>query len=339
MERFVLTDEEIAELRRSHRQAKNKRDADRIKTIYSLGIGHNINQIASILMVDQETIRNYYKQYKIGGIPALLACHYTGRESLLTENQKGELEAELESTIYLTTQSVIKFVKKRFKITYRLSGMRDLLHRMGYEYKKPKLVPGDPDIEAQEIFAEQYEAFMSKKPEDTEILFVDAVHPEHNTMAAYGWIKRGEARELKTNSGRQRLNLHGALNAEKYQISLVESSTVNHESTLNLFQTIEQDYPMAKRILLILDNAKYHFSKEVIEYLNDSRIELIPLPSYSPNLNLIERLWKFFKKKVLYNKYYENLKAFRKATIDFFYNIKDVYDEMVSFIGHEFDLA
>ena len=339
MERFVLTEDEISELRRSHRQAKNKHDADRIKTIYSLGIGHNLNQIASILMVDQETIRNYYKQYKAGGIPALLACHYIGRESLLSEKQQDELETELDASIYLTTQSILEFVKKRFKVTYTRSGMRDLLHRMNYEYKKPKLVPGNPDIEAQEIFAEQYEAFMSNKPEDTEVLFADAVHPEHNAMAAYGWIKRGETRELKTNSGRQRLNLHGAINAETYQISLVESSTVNHESTLNLFQTIEQDYPLAKRILVIADNAKYHFSKEVMEYLNDSRIELVPLPSYSPNLNLIERLWKFFKKKVLYNKYYENLKIFRKATIDFFYNIDAVRDEMISFIGHELDIA
>jgi len=48
-------------------------------------------------------------------------------------------------------------------------------------------------------------------------LFIDAVHPEHNTLAAYGWIKHGQKRELKTNSGRQRLNLHGTLNAETYE--------------------------------------------------------------------------------------------------------------------------
>jgi len=180
---------------------------------------------------------------------------------------------------------------------------------------------------------------MLKKPFDTEVLFVDAVHPEHNGMAAYGWIKRGQKRELKTNSGRQRLNLHGALNAKTYQVTVIESSTVNYESTLNLFQTIEQAYPLAKRILLIVDNARYHFAKGVLEYLKSSRIELVPLPSYSPNLNLIERLWKFFKKKVFYNKYYENLKTFRQACIYFFSHINDVRDEMISFIGSDFELA
>ena len=70
------------------------------------------------------------------------------------------------------------------------------------------------------IFAEQYEEFMLTKSNDVEVVFVDAVHPEHNAIAGYGWIKRGATRELKTNSGRQRLNLHGAINAETH-LSLI----------------------------------------------------------------------------------------------------------------------
>jgi transposase len=339
MDTFLLSKDEINELRRAHRQARDKRDADRIKAVYSLAVGHTVSQVASILMLDEDTVRNYLKHFRTGGISALLKYDYKGSECRLTELEMSELEAELESSIYMTTQSVIEYVKKIFKVKYTQSGMRDLLHRMGYEYKKPKLVPGNPDLEKQELFAAQYEAFMLNKPADIEVLFIDAVHPEHNGMAAYGWIKRGQKRELKTNSGRERLNLHGALNAETYQVTVIESKTVNYESTLDLFQILEQTYPLAKKILLIADNAKYHFSKEVMVYLQTSRIQLVPLPSYSPNLNLIERLWKFFKKKVLYNQYYENLTAFRNACIHFFRNIKDVREEMIAFIGHDFELA
>lgn len=339
METFILSKDEINELRRSHRQARDKRDADRIKAIYSLAVGHTISQVASILMLDEDTVRNYQKHFRTGGIKALLKYDYKGSECHLTELEVRELEAELESTIYMTTQCVIEYVKKAFQVEYSQSGMRDLLHRMGYEYKKPKLVPGNPDIEKQEIFAEQYEEFMHNKPSDVEVFFIDAVHPEHNGMAAYGWLKRGQKRELKTNSGRERLNLHGALNAETYQVTVIESKTVNYESTLDLFQTLEQGYPLAKKILVIADNARYHFAKEVVAYLQTSRIQLVPLPSYSPNLNLIERLWKFFKKKVLYNQYYENLAAFRNACIQFFSHINDVREEMIAFIGHDFELA
>ncbi len=222
---------------------------------------------------------------------------------------------------------------------YTQSGMRDLLHRIGYEYKKPKLVPGNPDIEAQEIFAQQYEDFMQTKPADIEVLFLDAVHPEHNALSAYGWIKRGEKRELKTNSGRERLNLHGAINAETYQITIIESDTVNADSTIHLLTSIEQAYPLSKEIRVILDNARYHYSKSVRSFLENSKIKLVFLPSYSPNLNLIERIWKLFKKKVLYNKYHKNLDAFRKACIYFFRNFDAHHDEIARLMSGEFELA
>ncbi len=339
MEGFKLTKEELQELRAAHRQIKNKSDADRIKAIYSLTIGHSVAQVASILMIDEETLRNYKNLYKSGGMDKLLERNYHGSECRLTEIEIEELKQELQTNIYLTTQAVIEFVKTRFGMTYSQSGMRDLLHRMDYIYKKPKLVPGNPDIEAQEIFAKQYEDFMQNKDEDVEVLFGDAVHPEHNALAAYGWIKRGETRKLKTNSGRERLNLHGAINAETYQVTLIESDTVNADSTINLLQTIEQSYPLAKEIYLILDNAKYHYAKSVREHLKTSKIKLVFLPSYSPNLNLIERLWRFFKKRVLYNKYYKNIDDFRKACIRFFRNIDNYHKEIENFMSGGFDIV
>lgn len=338
MQEFSLTQEELNALRRAHRVEKNKRDADRIKAVYSLAVGHSIAQVASILMIDQETLRHYRDQYKQGGIPELLKTEYKGSECKLHESEIEILMHELQSAIYLTTQAVIVFVENKFGVRYTQSGMRDLLHRIGYEYKKPKLVPGNPDIEAQEIFVQQYEDFMQSKPNNTEVLFLDAVHPEHNTMASYGWIKRGEKRELKTNSGRERLNLHGAINAETYQVTIIESDSVNAESTVTLLQSIEQAYPFSKEIFIILDNAKYHYGKIVKEYLSSSKIKLVFLPSYSPNLNLIERLWKFFKKKVLYNQYYENVDVFRKACIKFFRNIRDYHGELENLMTGEFEL-
>jgi len=339
MKRLSLTQEQLNELRRAHRQAKNKRDADRIKAIYSLAVGHSIAQVASILMIDEETLRHYRNQYMQGGVSGLLKTEFKGSECKLDELEIEILMQELQSNIYLTTQSVIAFVEKEFDVLYTQSGMRDFLHRIGYEYKKPKLVPGNPDVEAQEIFAMQYEDFMQSKPANIEVLFLDAVHPEHNAMAAYGWIKRGEKREIKTNSGRERLNLHGAINAETYQVTIIESKTVNGESTVTLLESIENTYPLAKEIIVILDNAKYHYSKVVKEFIENSKIKLVFLPSYSPNLNLIERLWKFFKKKVLYNTYHKDISAFRESCIKFFRNINDYYDELEKLMQGEFDLS
>jgi len=129
------------------------------------------------------------------------------------------------------------------------------------------------------------------------------------------------------------------MNAETYEVTVIESETVNTESTVRLIEILDQKYPLAREIILILDNAKYHYSKEVQNNLKDHpRIIMAFLPSYSPNLNLIERLWRFFKKKVLYNQYYKDIKAFRNASITFFKNIGQYADQIASLMGGGFEI-
>lgn len=322
MKHFWLTTEELTELRIAHRAERNRNAAYKINAVILLGTGWNLKQVKDALLIDDETLRSYVEKYKSGGIKALTTTNYQGRNCLLGELQINQLRAELESKIYLTANAVIEFVKTTFEIEYTPSGMRDLLHRLGYEFKKPKLVPGNPDYAAQEEFVMHYEAFMETKSAETEVLFIDAVHPEHNIMAAYGWIKKGQKRRIQTNSGRQRLNLHGAINVESMDMTVIESSSINRDSTVQLLSMLDKKYEGAKEVIVILDNARYHYSKEVQEVVEQSpRLKLVYLPAYSPELNLIERVWKYFKKQVLYNKYYESLQDFRAAAIDFFREI------------------
>ena len=339
MKGFRLTPKELAELHIAHRNERNKIYFYRLHAIILLGTGYTLQKVKEVLFIDDETLRNYVDIYRNEGIEGLLTDNRGGKVCRLSASEIELLCSELSSTIHPTTASVVHFVKEHLGVVYSNTGMRDLLHRLNYVYKKPKLVPGNPDIEAQEFFAEEYENFMFSKLEDVEVVFLDAVHPEHNAMAAYGWIKRGEEKELKTNSGRQRLNLHGAINAETYEITIIESDTVNADSTIQLLSEIEQRYPGASVIKVILDNARYHYSKELKAYVATSRIDLVFLPSYSPNLNLIERVWKFFKKKVLYNTYYENVAVFRQACIAFFRNIDKYHDDIATLMTADFHLA
>lgn len=337
MKDFLLSKEQLAELRAAHRSEKNKHAAYRINAVILLGSGWKLKQVREALLLDDETLRSYIEKYKSGDIEELIKTNYSGRASQLEDLQLKKLNEELDDKIYMTTSAVIEYVEKSFRVRYSVSGMRDLLHRLGYEFKKPKLVPGNADPQAQEIFTEQYEKFMEKKGSDVEVLFADAVHPEHNTMAAYGWIKKGERRCLPTNSGRERLNLHGAINVETNEMTVIESPTIDKDSTLQLLELVEQKYPKAKEIVVILDNARYHYSKEVRAWLAGRKLRLVFLPTYSPQLNLIERVWKFFKKKVLYNQYYETLQDFRTAAIGFFRNIGQYSDELTSLLDGGFE--
>lgn len=340
MEKFYLTNDQrkelIFELTRARKSSA--KDSYKINAILLLGDGWTIKAVAEALFLSDETISKYKKDYADGGIAMLQGTNYRGSDCMLTGTQRRIFCEELDNNIYLTTAQAIVFVEKAFSLTYSISGMKDLLHRLGYSYKKPKLVPGKSDDELQEVFIEQYEKFMTAKPDNAAVYFMDGVHPQHNTMAAYGWIKKGEERKLQTNSGRQRVNLHGAINIETLDVEVVEGEKVNSESTVELLRQIERSCSLASVIYIILDNARYHYSKVVREYLKGSRVKLVFLPAYSPNLNLIERLWRLFKKKILYNKYYEKFKDFKEACLGFFKNIKSYESEVRSLMTEDFHL-
>jgi len=157
-------------------------------------------------------------------------------------------------------------------------------------------------------------------------------------MLAYGWIKKGEDNIIKSNTGRQRVNINGAIDAETHNVIVRNDESINAASTIELLKKIEEFYPLAVVIYIICDNAKYYRSKLVREFLTTSKIQLVFLPSYSPNLNLIERLWKFMKKKILYNKYYEKFDDFKEATLGFFENIEQYKKELDSLLTNNFQL-
>ena len=118
---------------------------------------------------------------------------------------------------------------------------------------------------------------------------------------------------VKAPSGRQRFNVLGALNALTHKlITVTNSSYINSDSVCELLLKLAQastDIP----ITVVLDNARYQRCKKVQEYAASLGIELLFLPPYSPNLNLIERLWKFVKRKCLYSRYYETFQDFKAA--------------------------
>jgi transposase len=121
---------------------------------------------------------------------------------------------------------------------------------------------------------------------------------------------------VKTSAGRKRFNVLGALNAITHELVMITNdSYINAQSVCELLQRIAR-LNLGVPVTLVLDNARYQKCKIVTALALQLNIELLYLPAYSPNLNLIERLWKFVKKKVLYSKYYDNFSDFRSAITD-----------------------
>lgn len=338
MNKLTLTEAQTNELRRAHRGAKNKKDADKIKSVYLLSRGKTAQEIAEVLMLDIDTIGNYRKRYEAGGVPGLLKTNYFGSEPMLSCAEITELSAHLEIQTYLTVEAIVGHVKLVYNVHYSISGMRQLLHRLKFVYKKAKTIPGKANAELQKAYLIMLDEILKNKGEHDAHYYLDGVHPQHNTQLAYGWIKKGQDKVVKSNSGRQRVNLNGALNADTLEVIIRTDDTINTQSTLKLFETLEQKHPHAQSIFITLDNAKYYKNGLVYEYLKTSKIKLLFMPPYSPNLNLIERLWKFMRKTILYNKYYEKFADFKVIVMQFFENIEQYSDKLSTLLAKNFQI-
>lgn len=334
-----LTASEVKILKVAHRALRNKRRADRIKTILSLNEGFSYSQIAKILLLDDSTLRDYYQQYRQGGLNILLEDHYSERAATkLTVKQEKELKNYLDKNLYTNARKIVEYVKEKYAVLFTVSEITALLHKLGFVYKKTKQVPGKADEEKQRAFIKEYEKIKRKKGKDDIIYFADASHPQHNSLPAYGWILKGKTKELKSNTGRKRLNLHGALNLEEIDVVIREDKTINYISTINLYRQLEEKHPKGT-IWVIEDNASYYKKKEVQDYLKTSRVKIIFLPAYAPNLNIIERLWKFMHEEILYNEYYSSFLEFKDACMNFFDNIGNYKKELEKRLADNFEIV
>lgn len=326
-----LTEEHVRVLKLTHRTIKDKKLADRIKAVLMIHSGFTFSQISQALLLDEVTLRRYVEKVKENGINGLLEYHYVGGKSQLNILQQNELKTYLKINTQTRVKDITLYVKNQYNISYSIIGMTKLIHRLGFSYKKPKIIPGKADRIKQEMFLTKYQEIKSKLKTNDQLYFLDATHPTHNTTLSYGWILKGKQNDkfIKTNTGRERLNLNGALNLNNHTAVVLEEKTINSTATIHLFKRLVKKHPTGK-IYFILDNASHHHSKAVTLWLKKHRrLKTVFLPPYSPNLNLIERLWRFFHMKVTNNHYFETFDDFRKTSLKFFRNL-DYYKEELS---------
>ncbi|MDR2539267.1 MAG: helix-turn-helix domain-containing protein [Chlamydiales bacterium] len=227
----LLTRNQKDILKARHRDERDKRLCDRIKTILLLDEGWTYSQVAYALLLDEETIRRYYKTYSEGGKEALLHLNYTGKACRLNQDQYVKEETPTSA------QQTIHFVQTHFRASYIPSATISLLRQLNFTYKKPKLIPGK----------------------------------------------------------------------------------VNEEVKKTLFPRMTK---ARKRTLS-----------------NRSRVEIKFLPPHSPNVHLIERLWRFMNKKMRNHRYDEKFSDFKSAIYPFFENFPKCREELQPLFSWKFSFG
>ena len=334
-----LTPKQKSELLEAHRKERESRFSDRIKAILYLERGFDYQEVSELLLCSERSIRRYEELYFEGGLQALLSDSRGGSSGKLTEEQKEQLKATLRETTYRRAKDIKRHIKRVFDVDYSISGVHHLLGELGFVYKKPKVSLMKASPERQAEFLEKIEDIQDVMGDNDKLYHVDGAHFQFTTEVSYGWIEKGIAKLLPAQTGRKRVNVHGALDLDTDQVIARQESTLNAESFIRLLEDLEKANPAAAKIHVVLDNASYHRNKKVKLFLKNSRIQLHFLPPYSPNLNLIERVWGFAKRTLIYNQYFDDYEQFAESILYFLKNMHlNFKTELTTLLEHNFQM-
>jgi len=294
--------------------------ARRANALVLLDDGMSCAAVAKVLLLDDDTIRTWHRLYAEEGIEGLASFGYEGSACRLSEVQQDRLKAWTTETLPRTTREVGAWIETECGIAYQSrSGLIALLHRLDMEHRKPKSVSRKLDPDKQAAFIKAYEDLLNHLADDEAVLFGDAVHPTHAVRPVGCWAPRDVPIAVAQTSGRQRLNIHGAIDLETGKTRMLEVATVNAASTIMLLMAIEAMYPGKRMIHLFLDNARYHHAKLVQAWLArpGCRIKLHFIPTYCPHLDPIERLWGLMHKHITHNRCHKTFADFSGAILTF----------------------
>jgi transposase len=298
----------------------------RIHAIYIKATTEMSNEmIGSLIGLNRDSVGDWIMRYQQSGFDALCQFNYGTNKSRL-ENYAGSILKSFAEQPPMSVNEAKSRIEAMTDIIRNPSQVRAFMKRHGLRYIKTGHIPSKANVEKQQQWMKTTLDPAIKEAQNGEsyLLFVDAAHFILQPFICALWCV--VRLFIKASAGRNRINVLGAVNAiTKEVITFSNTTFINAETIVAFLKQLRElyvDLPMK----IVLDNARYQHCKFVEEAAKKLNITLLFLPSYSPNLNIIERLWKFTKKKILYAKYYETPSKFHNAITGFFQSINQNYN-------------
>ena len=243
------------------------RVARRANAIVLLDQGWSCERVAEALLLDDDTVRNWHRAFEQGGVEELKSFGHEGSSSRLTDEQAIALADWVDAHCPKSIRKTGAWLKQTFELSYSRSGLIALMHRLGFDYRKPEAMPRGLDDAKQQAFIDQYENLLNTMGVDEAVAFVDAVHPTHQVRPAGCWARSEVAIAVEQTTGRERLNIHGAINLETGQTQIIAVEKVNALSFIKLLGEIEGTHTAMRLIHVFVDNASYHKADIVKDWL------------------------------------------------------------------------
>jgi transposase len=307
----------------------------------SHGLGHD--DIATLADVSRRTVQRYLNEYHDGGLDGL-RCRRWHQPRAALAGHRESLEEFFAVNPARSAKQAQAVIEQQTGVRRGLSQVRHFLKEsLGLRWRQTGAIPVPPGKTIQEHAREQA-AFLEEKLEPRleqareghrQVYFVDAAHFVFAPFLGSLWcVARLFVRAA---SGRKRHNVLGALDAVTHRlIRVTNQGYINAESVCTLLRSVALAN-VGLPITLVLDNARYQKCVLVQALAGSLGIELLYLPSYSPNLNLIERLWRFVRKQSLDSTYYEDFGQFAAAIDGCLDGLNTVHKgEMKTLMTHKF---
>ena len=304
---------------------------DRMQVLHFLHLGLRRQECARLVGCHINSVTNYIKMYQRGGLDLIRQTAYQGSKHEL-QSQYSEVDKVLTEQPCSTVAQAAKVLQDRFGYYRSVEAVRNLLYRLGFRRRKTGTFPGrakdfDKWQAQQEAFIKHLEALMQcAEKEEIDLVFGDAAHFVYGKFNQYHWGKAPGY--VPSGHGRYRINVYGVYDVRSQAISsMYNEGYINAQFMAEYLQWlrkqvyVDQDRPLH----IVLDNARYQHCNYVKDLAHDLNIVLEFLPGYSPNLNLIERLWKYMK-GILGGQYraanrHDNKTSFEEAIVNILKNL------------------
>jgi transposase len=342
MKTIRLTPQQRKDISERRRQAPDRRIYQRLSAVLWSDDGRSREEIAELLGVSTRQVGQWLRIFRNKGLDELGTLHYRGDPGRLGPAQVERLKQEIAKGVFHNAEQVRTWIEATFGVAYSISGLKDLLRRVGASYHKVSGFFWKADVEEQKRWVRKHRRHQRESGPGTRRYFVDACHPVWGVgLLSSCWLLVGQRFYVGVGNGRKRLNILGAYcpDDHDYVDLRLTRENITGEQFVRLLEALRAKHPETEKFLLYLDNARYDSKPCVKEWLARHReFRLVPLPAYSPNLNLIERLWKFLRKKAL-NRWHVTFEAMQGAVAEVLDRLGDYRDELATLMTERFAIV
>ena len=345
MRPIALTAEQRKEIDRRRKETHDRRIYQRLTAVLAVASGKTREDVADLLGVSLSQLGEWLRVFRNEGLEALCEIHNKGDPGNLSPDQIAQLKSQVSTGCFRNSDQIRHWVESSFGVRYSPTGIKDLLKRQGVSYHKVTgfLWKADPDKQhafVNRVARHKREANRPGGPR-TRRYYVDACHPIWGLDLVYCcWLLVGQRLLVGMGSGRKRLNILGAYcpDDHEYLDYRLTRDNINGEQFVNFMRLLRSMHPEVERFILYVDGARYYDSPVVKEWLKrHPQFHLSQIPAYSPNVNLIERMWKFMRAKALcrWHKTFEDMQAAVSEVLD---HLEDYRDELQTLMTEKFHI-